>query len=74
MEGPRLDLFLVLGLVVAGAVLVVLGVIFLVFGFGVDKGGLAVVFGVGLLFGAYIVAVESGFIEGWYDGIYSGPF
>jgi hypothetical protein len=62
----RSDLVLVLCFGVAGAVLVVLGLILLLLGFAPGKFALLFVFGLGLIIAAYALAAEFGFVEKWY--------
>ena len=60
----RINLVLVIAFVVVGVILLVLGVIFSIYGFGEGSGlGLAI-FGVLFLFAAYILGVGFGFLKG----------
>ena len=71
LDGPRLELALVICFGVAGAILLVLGLIPLTYGFSarIDL----IIFGLLLIFVAFVLVVEFGFIERDY-GIYSGPY
>ena len=68
----RLNLLLVIGFAVVGVILLVLGVIFSIYGFGEGSGPGLAIFGVLFLFAAYLLGVGFGFLEGYID-IFSGP-
>ncbi len=61
-----------MGFAVVGAILLVLGVIFSIYGFGEGSGPGLAIFGVLFLFAAYILGIAFGFLEGYSD-IFSGP-
>ena len=70
LEGPALELVLVIGFGVVGAILLVLGILS-TYGFSASMG--LIIFGLLLLLAAFALGVEFGFIERSYDSIYSGP-
>ena len=71
LEGRRLELVLVIGFAAVGAIILAVGVILSIYG-SIVRSDL-VIFGFLFMFAAYVLGVEFGFIEKWWEGIYSGP-
>ena len=76
LVASRLDFALVIGFGIVGAVLIVVGLLSALMGFGGSFGSGLIIFGVLFLFAAFLLGVEFGFIpgKGTLGPIPSGPF